>query len=191
MIFDNGAYYVTDIDFRNNIVSADPSKSVSAQFAREIHFSAFDYNAVENTVIQERDTSTNLNLAQLQAEGAALNCFTTDPGFVNAAGHDFHLQSTSPCINKGTNVGLTRDYEGNTVPQGTAPDIGTYEYPGNTPPPCFAVDINCDNTVDVTDLIIVASDFGKTSDLINSKSDTNGDNIVDIYDVVYVASRFT
>jgi hypothetical protein len=56
---------------------------------------------------------------------------------------------------------------------------------------CVAADINCDDKVDVQDLIIVANDFGKTTGLNNPKSDTNGDNIVDIYDVVYVASRFT
>jgi hypothetical protein len=45
--------------------------------------------------------------------------------------------------------------------------------------------------VDVSDLIIVTSDFGKMSGFNNPKSDTNSDGIVDIFDVVYVASRFT
>jgi hypothetical protein len=46
-----------------------------------------------------------------------------------AATPDFSLLSTSPCINAGTDVGLTEDYEGNRVPRGRAPDIGAYEYP--------------------------------------------------------------
>ena len=41
---------------------------------------------------------------------------------------DFHLQKGSPAIDKGINVGLTSDYAGTPVPQGTAPDIGAYEY---------------------------------------------------------------
>ena len=240
-IADNGKYYVTDIDFRNNIVGVGMASAISSPYAWENHFSTLDYCAVVNPVIKERDTSTVLTLAQLRAGGSALHCFTTSPGFVNATEHDFHLLPSSPCINVGANVGLTQDYEGNTVPQGAAPDIGAYEYisasqppncteadwthtdgacqPNNTlirtwtkinsncqdgishptietvsctyVPPNIPGDLNNDNTVDVADLIIVASDFGKTSNFNNPKSDTNNDNIVDIYDVVYVASKFT
>jgi len=53
---------------------------------------------------------------------------TSDPYFVNAGGHDYHLKSGSPCIDKGTSVGLTRDFDGKAVPQGSAPDLGAYEY---------------------------------------------------------------
>ena len=37
------------------------------------------------------------------------------------------LQSTSPCIDAGVDVSLTRDYAGNGVPDGAAPNIGAYE----------------------------------------------------------------
>jgi uncharacterized repeat protein (TIGR02543 family) len=52
----------------------------------------------------------------------------TDPGLVNASGNDFHLRAGSVCIDAGTNVGFIRDYDGNAIPQGAAPDIGAYEY---------------------------------------------------------------
>jgi hypothetical protein len=39
---------------------------------------------------------------------------------------DFHLQSTSPAINKGMDVGLTTDYDGNPIVG--LPDIGAFEY---------------------------------------------------------------
>jgi len=39
---------------------------------------------------------------------------------------DFTLQSLSPCINAGVDVGLTEDFEGNPIVG--APDIGAYEY---------------------------------------------------------------
>ncbi len=60
-----------------------------------------------------------------------------NPNFVNAPGADFHLQPTSPAINAGTNVGLTRDYAGTLVPQGPLPDIGAYEHvqAADTTPP--------------------------------------------------------
>jgi hypothetical protein len=56
------------------------------------------------------------------------NNITGNPLFVSAS--DFHLQSSSPCINKGVDVGLTKDYEGNIV--SSVPDIGVYEFNNNT-----------------------------------------------------------
>jgi hypothetical protein len=50
-----------------------------------------------------------------------------DPKFVSA-GTNFHLLSTSPAINSGTNVSLTTDHDGNKVPNGSAPEIGAFEY---------------------------------------------------------------
>lgn len=42
-------------------------------------------------------------------------------------GIDFHLQPTSPCVSAGTQVGITRDYEGNPVPQTGSVSIGALE----------------------------------------------------------------
>jgi PKD repeat protein len=50
-----------------------------------------------------------------------------DPKFVNASGEDFHLQSSSPNIDAGQNLGLTRDFYGNSVPSGASADIGAHE----------------------------------------------------------------
>jgi hypothetical protein len=52
------------------------------------------------------------------------NSFTQNPIFKSDC--DFHIKSTSPCVGKGANVGLTRDYDG--IPVKTLPDIGAYEY---------------------------------------------------------------
>jgi len=62
-----------------------------------------------------------------------------DPLFVNYAGNDFHLQSSSPNINAGFNVSLTQDLDGNAVPQGGVPDIGAFEAPAPLSPPPDAV----------------------------------------------------
>lgn len=63
-----------------------------------------------------------------QGYGFDTNGFNADPLFVNAAGGNFYLLPTSPARDAGVDVSLTIDYEGKAVPQGTAPDIGAYEF---------------------------------------------------------------
>jgi hypothetical protein len=52
----------------------------------------------------------------------------------NPLNWDYRLTSTSPAINTGVNIGLTRDFGGNTV--GTTPSVGIYQYNGVAPTPC-------------------------------------------------------
>jgi len=52
-----------------------------------------------------------------------------------AGAADFNLKPSSPAIDAGIDVGLTRDYSGSIVPAGGAPDIGAYEFMSETPPP--------------------------------------------------------
>lgn len=66
-------------------------------------------------------------------DGADAHSSVADPLFTNAGGTyqlvaDYKLQTLSPAINAGVNVGLTMDYEGNSVPQGAGFDIGAYEF---------------------------------------------------------------
>ncbi len=51
-----------------------------------------------------------------------------NPNFVNYADRDVHLQQTSPAVNVGVSLGYKTDLDGNVVPQGTAPDMGAYEF---------------------------------------------------------------
>jgi len=81
----------------------------------------FDYNLWK---IQKTDPAT---VAGVSAAGIINN---TPPVFdsinVSQKYYDFHLQSASPAINKGTNTSVTIDLNGNPRPVGL-PDLGCYE----------------------------------------------------------------
>ena len=90
------------------------------------------YNQASGNMIEYNNGTgyTRYTMAQFATyqseQGKDQNSKAADPLFVSPS--HFHLQTTSPAINAGTNVGLTTDYEGETVPFGAAPDIGAYEY---------------------------------------------------------------
>jgi hypothetical protein len=72
-------------------------------------------------------TYSNLQFIEFRPGGGNID---TDPKFVNPAGGDYHLQSTSPCINTGTASapGLpATDMDGLPRVMGSAPDMGAYE----------------------------------------------------------------
>jgi parallel beta-helix repeat protein len=56
-----------------------------------------------------------------------LHDFAVDPGFVDAAGHDYHLQRCSPCLDAGNPAA---DYSREPQPNGRRANLGAY---GNTP----------------------------------------------------------
>src|SRR6266699_931180 len=68
----------------------------------------------------------------LTSGASVLNSVSADPQFVeyraNGSGN-YHLKSTSPCIDAGTAVNVPlNDYEGTNRPQGSAYDIGAFEF---------------------------------------------------------------
>ena len=127
------------------------------------------------------------------ATGFCKNDKNTNPLLANASGKysasaDFKLAANSPAIDAGTSVNLTSDFSGTKVPQGSAPDIGAYEFTSGTtpppPPPALTGDLNADNAVNLADFNILKTDFLKlAASLTNSKSDINADGQVTIKDV--------
>ena len=56
-----------------------------------------------------------------------------------------------------------------------------------TEPPQLVGDVNADGVVNIQDLVIVGSNFGKTGE---NQADVNGDGVVNIVDLVLVAGAF-
>ncbi len=70
-------------------------------------------------------TTFYANFSAWQTAGYDSHGMEADPAFTNAAGADFTLQASSPAINAGVDVGLTKDYAGNPIVG--SPDIGAHE----------------------------------------------------------------
>lgn len=122
------------IKLKNNIVYVEgdlPCLSVvDADSVSECDYNCY-WNPAADPIMWHWDGTdyTKSQFATYQAaSGMDANSIVADPLFVDFANRDFHLQSTSPCRNIGVDVGLTQDYAGTVVPQGTDPDIGAYEY---------------------------------------------------------------
>ena len=60
--------------------------------------------------------------------GKEKHSICADPLLVNVGRGDFHLTSESGCIDAGSDVGLTTDFDGISIPQGPGADIGAYEF---------------------------------------------------------------
>jgi Carbohydrate binding module (family 6)/Right handed beta helix region/Protein of unknown function (DUF1565) len=72
-------------------------------------------------------SSANRSFSSWLSVSGETNSKNIDPKFVNASAGDFHLQSTSPAIDAGTNVGLPYN--------GSAPDMGALEFGGTSGTP--------------------------------------------------------
>jgi len=93
----------------------------------------YDYNCYhpDGPAVFTRN-SCNYNFSGWQFAGQDANSFTEDPRFTNSSGSyskdtDFQLQSDSPAIDAGKDVGLTEDSSGTTDP---AP--GSYSHPNGS-----------------------------------------------------------
>jgi hypothetical protein len=76
------------------------------------------------------DSGSAMNYCCTTPSPGGIGNITNEPGFVNLAAGDFHLQSNSPCINSGANAYVTTitDLDGNPRIVGGTVDIGAYEY---------------------------------------------------------------
>ena len=109
-----GIYATTRITAKNNIVVGASSAALEANQG-----GTFDYNDWgPNAQIDYNQTF--YNFSQWQAQAGHSHDMSADPKWTNAPSN-FSLTQTSPCINAGTNVGMSYN--------GSVPDMGAIESP--------------------------------------------------------------
>ncbi len=99
----------TGTQFRNNIIWSNGQRITNAD----------GFGHTYNLYYRVDSSSLGLTLGTGEIQN--------NPYFVDQPGDDFHLTGSSPAIDSGTNLGYSQDYEGNAIPQGSAPDMGAYE----------------------------------------------------------------
>jgi hypothetical protein len=116
----------SNIDIRNNIFSNITAYHWTTQSAGRL-VPTWSYNLTDKALSFNGSVTNNGHNV------------VADPLFISTAAPNFHLQSTSPAKDVGVAIAsVTKDYDNVLRPQGSAYDIGAYEYSagggGNTPP---------------------------------------------------------
>lgn len=116
----NNITYAHPVEFMITAVAVAGGATVTSNynlFYDSLGGSAFDYNGVFYNFSNYKTAS-----------GKDANSLNTNPLFRDISSSNFLLLPTSPAINAGASVGLTTDYVSSSVPQGSSPDIGAYEF---------------------------------------------------------------
>lgn len=119
------------------------------------------------TVTQNYNLFFGNNNNTVGAVGGGANSLVGDPAFVDPTGGDYRLTNLSAALNRGIDVGITTDFEGDARPAGGGFDIGFDETPfatacavttgynyvlGHTTPIIIAItDVGTLHCLDVTD----------------------------------------
>lgn len=115
-----------DIKIKNNIISfwdAGSTHGYAPICVSRASGQQFTVNSliVDHNLIYSTGNSNNIKYTNITPTSSSqTNTLKLDPKFTNRETLNFKLQSTSPAINAGINVGLPY--------KGSAPDIGAFEY---------------------------------------------------------------
>jgi hypothetical protein len=142
-IISDGGYCVLGLDnvggttFKNNIVIGI-SGTPLLKSDNGTHDGTWisDYNDWQGTGGFVSGSSYSNLAAFAAAVGGDSHSLASDPLFTSNYAN-LHLQGGSPCVNAGSNVGLTTDFDGRAIVG--IPDIGAYEYGVSVLPPSAPV----------------------------------------------------
>ena len=110
----------TNVEVKNNIVINFDHYAVYANGRGGTTISSL---SMENNIFYGNGQNTAVYAEGMSPQGTTQNNYIVNPLFVSST--NFNLQSGSPAINAGKNVGLTSDYAGNPIVG--LPDIGAFE----------------------------------------------------------------
>jgi parallel beta-helix repeat protein len=129
---------VNTLRIKNNIIYRNKTNYYAIRFVAQSNMD-MDNNCILASRIGHYGGIRTFTFSEWQnATTGDSHSINADPLFVDAPNNNFKLQSDSPCIDAGTDVGLKQDFAGNLRPQdgngdGIAEfDIGAYEYIENT-----------------------------------------------------------
>jgi hypothetical protein len=128
--------------YQSTLVSCTVVSNRCTSFSGGIVGGTLNCGALISCIIYNNTSLSHASTPNYSGGGFLYNCcttplppggpgnFTFDPMFANPSAGDFHLQSTSPCINAGNNsyVSLANDLDGNLRVVGSAVDVGAYEF---------------------------------------------------------------
>lgn len=111
----------SNVSFKNNIVSNSKAEAVSVYPNTSIVFS--NNNIYNNRFSASSPIENYTNSSGYLSDQTGINGnISVDPNYTNLASNIFTLNTGSPCINTGVNVGLPFN--------GNAPEMGAYEFGG-------------------------------------------------------------
>ena len=144
----SGHHYIPDnVELKNNIVYANSQSDYYIRVSNNTPTPTIDHNLFFNILFTRTDDKYVLDN----------NVVTQDPLFSSATPSDyldFQLQSTSPARNTGTTVAtVAKDFLGILRPQGTAWDMGAYEFVESSGTEIRA-DVDQNSTINSTDAML-------------------------------------
>ncbi|HXE55202.1 MAG TPA: choice-of-anchor Q domain-containing protein, partial [Tepidisphaeraceae bacterium] len=152
------------------------------------------FNSLGYNLIGETDGSTGWNAYDLTGTASKpLDPKLSPLGNYGGPTQSMALLPGSPALNAGWNAlavdandnSLTTDQRGLPRVYGSSVDIGAYE----SQPPALAGDVNHDGTVNLSDLLLLTRDFGKTTPMYEG-GDLDRDGSVGLSDFLILVRNF-
>ena len=122
---------------KNNIFNANSQSILISNLYPQNTGSVVDYNLYFSPEESENSTWQWMGITYIGFDSyragtsGDANGLFANPKFINPSEADFHLQQSSPAIDKGSSINApSNDFDGNLRPQGAGYDLGAYEYVG-------------------------------------------------------------
>ncbi|GAB1453823.1 hypothetical protein MASR2M47_38790 [Draconibacterium sp.] len=135
--FENNTVITKKGTLWNNMFNFYPGDIISGKVI--VRNNIFVLGGKSSEMVSKSNDFIHTNNIYHLLDGAQLGTFIlgqgeklADPKFVDFDKKDFRLQSGSPAIDAGADLGYKTDFENNIVPVGNAPDLGAFEFKPTT-----------------------------------------------------------